>query len=102
MKSHITKNQNPTPQDDKELLSTLIDFMGQVDGGINNEDFQELKKQMMESGITTEGLFSLLGNNFAEALISRQIVDVKISFKCSQILSFTGKNIAVTKDGIKL
>ena len=78
MKSHITENQNPTPQDDKELLSTLIDFMGQVDGGIDNEDFQELKKQMMESGITTEGLFSLLGNNFAEALISRQIVDVKI------------------------
>lgn len=78
MKSHIMENQNPIPQDDKELLSTLIDFMGQVDGGIDNEDFQELKKQMMESGITTEGLFSLLGNNFAEALISRQIVDVKM------------------------
>ena len=78
MKSHITENQNPTPQDDKELLSSLIDFMGQVDGGIDNEDFQELKKQMMESGITTEGLFSLLGNNFAEVLISRQIVDVKL------------------------
>lgn len=78
MKAHITENQNPTPQDDKELLSALIDFMGQVDGGIDNEDFQELKKQMMESGITTEGLLSLLGDNFAEALISRQIVDVKL------------------------
>ena len=79
MKAHIVENQNPTPpQNDKELLSSLIDFMGQVDGGIDNDDFKELKEQIMNSGITTEGLFSLLGNNFAEAIISRQIVDVKM------------------------
>jgi dUTP pyrophosphatase len=75
MKAHIA---NPQPADDRELLSSLIDFMGQVDGGIDNEDFQELKKQMMNSGMKTEDLFTLLGNNFAEALISRQIVDVKM------------------------
>lgn len=76
MKAHIATPQPPA--DDKELLSSLIDFMGQVDGGIDNEDFQELKKQMMDSGMRTEDLFNLLGNNFAEALISRQIIDVKI------------------------
>lgn len=79
MKAHIIENQNPaSPQNDRELLSSLIDFMGQVDGGINNEDFQELKGQMMNSGMSSTDLFNLLGNNFAEALISRQIIDVKL------------------------
>ena len=79
MKAHIVENQNPTPpQNDKELLSSLIDFVGQVDGGIDNDDFKELKEQIMGSGITTEGFFSLLGDNFAEAIIQRQIVDVQL------------------------
>lgn len=73
-----TVNNTPQTTEDKEVLSSLIDFMGQIDGGIDNEDFQELKKQMMNSGMSTEDLFSLLGDNFVEALISRQIVDVQI------------------------
>lgn len=77
MNAHIVENKTPQ-QDDKEILSSLIDFMGQIDGGINNEDFQELKKQMMGSGMSSTDLFTLLGDNFAEALISRQIIDVKI------------------------
>ena len=76
MKAHIATPQSP--QNDKELLSSLIDFMGQIDGGIDNEEFQALKTQMMNSGMSTEDLFALLGNNFTEALISRQIIDVKI------------------------
>ena len=73
-----TVNDTPQTTEDKEVLSSLIDFMGQIDGGIDNEDFQELKKQMMNSGMSTEDLFNLLGDNFVEALISRQIVDVQI------------------------
>lgn len=73
-----TVNDVPQKTEDKEVLSSLIDFMGQIDGGIDNEDFQELKKQMMDSGMSTEDLFNLLGDNFVEALISRQIVDVQI------------------------
>ena len=76
MKAHPIENQNTT--DDKETLSALIDLMGQIDGGIDNEEFQELKTQMMSSGMSTEDLISLLGDNFAETIISRPIVDVKI------------------------
>lgn len=76
MKAHPIENQNTT--DDKETLSALIDLMGQIDGGIDNEEFQELKTQMMNSGMSTEDLIGLLGNNFVETIISRQIIDVKI------------------------
>jgi dUTP pyrophosphatase len=81
MDAHVIENKNPsTPQNDndKETLSALIDLMGQIDGGIENEDFKELKEVMMNSGMTTEGLISLLGNNFAEAIISRPIINVGI------------------------
>jgi dUTP pyrophosphatase len=79
MKAIPIENQNPpTPQDDKETLGALIDLMGQLDGGIENEDFKELKEVMMNSGITTEGLISLLGDNFAEAIIRRPIIDVMV------------------------
>ena len=77
MKAHIAETPTP-PQDDKELLSSLIDFMGQVDGGIDNKEFQELKNIMMNSGMSTADLFTLLGDNFAETLLSRQIIDVQL------------------------
>ena len=77
MKAHIPENLTP-PVDDRETLSAMIDFMGQIDGGIDNEDFKALKEQMMNSGMRTEDLFTLLGNNFAETLLSRQIVDVRL------------------------
>ena len=68
----------PQPADDKETLSQLIDLMGKIDGGMNSEEFETLKQQMMNSGMTTEDLFNILGNNFAEAIIKRPIVDVPI------------------------
>lgn len=77
MKAHIPENLTP-PVDDRETLSAMIDFMGQIDGGIDNEDFKALKEQMMNSGMRTEDLFTLLGNNFAETLLSRQIIDVRL------------------------
>ena len=76
MEAHPIENQNIA--NDKETLSALIDLMGQLDGGIDNEEFQELKAQMMESGMSTEDLIGLLGNNFAETILNRPIVDVQI------------------------
>jgi dUTP pyrophosphatase len=76
MKAHPIENKNTT--DDKETLSTLVDLMGQIDGGIDDEEFQEFKDGIMSSGITTEGLMALLGNNFSEAILNRPIVDVQI------------------------
>jgi dUTP pyrophosphatase len=74
MNAHIIENSSQ----DKETLSSLVDLIGHIDGGVNNEDFQELKNQIMESGITAEGFLSLLGNSFTETMISRPIIDVKI------------------------
>ena len=76
MKAQPIENQNTA--DDKETLGALIDLMGQLDGGIDSEEFQELKAQMMESGMSTEDLIGLLGNNFAETILNRPIVDVQI------------------------
>lgn len=76
MKAHPIENKNTT--DDKETLGALVDLMGQIDGGIDDEEFQEFKDEIMSSGITTEGLMALLGNNFSEAILSRPIVDVQI------------------------
>lgn len=77
MKAHIVENPTP-PVDDRETLSAMIDFMGQIDGGIDNEDFKALKEQMMNSGMSTADLFTLMGDNFAETLLSRQIIDVRL------------------------
>lgn len=63
---------------DKELLSSLIDLMGNIETDIDPEDFAEIKKQMLNSGMSTEDLFNLLGDNLAEIALKRQIVDVKI------------------------
>ena len=76
MKAHPIENKNTT--DDKETLGALVDLMGQIDGGIDDEEFQEFKDEIMSSGITTEGLMALLGNNFSEAILNRPIVDVQI------------------------
>ena len=65
-----------TKKEDQELLSTLIDFMGSIENANDTSEFQEVKKQMLESGMTTEDLFTLLGNNFAETLANRRIIDV--------------------------
>ena len=63
---------------DKELLSSLIDLMGNIETDIDPEDFAEIKKQMLNSGMSTEDLFNLLGDNLAEIALKRQIVDVKL------------------------
>lgn len=76
MKAHPIENKNTA--DDKETLSALIDLMGQIDGGIDNEEFKELKTQMMESEMSTEDLISLLGDSFVETVISRPIINVGI------------------------
>jgi dUTP pyrophosphatase len=76
MKAHPIENKNTA--DDKETLGALIDLMGQIDGGIDNEEFKELKTQMMESGMSTEDLISLLGDGFAETVLSRPIINVGI------------------------
>lgn len=62
--------------EDKELLSSLIDLMGSIENAGDTSEFQAVKKQMLDSGMTTEDLFTLLGDNFAETLANRHIIDV--------------------------
>ena len=74
MNARIIDSENNAQ--DKETLGALIDLMGKIDGGVNQEDFEALKKDMLDSGMTTEDLFNLLGNEFVEAVAHRQIIDV--------------------------
>jgi dUTP pyrophosphatase len=80
MNAHIIENTKTEKfeNSDKENLNSLLDLMGKVDGGINQEEFQEIKEQILDSGITTEGMLSLLGNSVAEVITSRPIADVAI------------------------
>jgi dUTP pyrophosphatase len=64
--------------DNKELLSSLLDLMGNLDGGSDQPDFQETKQQIMDSGITPEGLFELMGNNLAGVVARREVYPVHI------------------------
>lgn len=72
----VDENKPLTAEEqDKQTLGALIDLMGKIDGGINDEEFADLKANMMEH-LTTEDLMELLGNEFVEAVAHRQIVDV--------------------------
>lgn len=64
------------PKDDKELLASLVDLMGAIDGGDNSEEFQNIKEEILESGITTEQMLALFGEEFSGMLVNRQIFDV--------------------------
>jgi dUTP pyrophosphatase len=74
-------NAHPIERNDdseKELMSSLLDLMGNIDGGANDPEFQEVKQQMMNSGMGVEGLFNLLGMNLTETLTNRQVFPVDI------------------------
>jgi hypothetical protein len=68
----------PIEPNDKEKLSNLIDIMGLVDGGINEEEFFEIKDQMMNSGITSEGLMNLFETDLLKNLLQRPAIPTKI------------------------
>lgn len=84
MNAHVIENSSTSRE--QELLEALIDFMGNIDGGADREDFQEVKKQMLNSGMTPEDLVGLLGDNFLETVISRTLVNVSV-----QLLTDTAK-----------
>ena len=63
---------------DKKLLGSMLDFIGKLDNSADSEDFLQIKQDMLDSGMTTEDFFALLGDNFTEALLSRQIIDVRV------------------------
>lgn len=80
MNARIIEGQENT-SNDKELLSNVLDFMGKLEQGdpnFDSQEFESLKQQMLDSGMSTEDLFNILGDNFAEAVIKRSIVDVPI------------------------
>lgn len=68
----------PIEPNDKEKLSNLIDIMGLVDGGINEEEFFEIKDQMMNSGMTSEGLMNLFETDLLKNLLQRPAIPTKI------------------------
>lgn len=75
MKAHPIENPN---LNEKEQLSNLIDLMGMLDGGINEQEFFEIKDQMMNSGITPEGLVSLFETDLLKNLLQRPAIPTKI------------------------
>lgn len=75
MKAHPIENSNVN---DKEQLSNLIDIMGLLDGGINQEEFSEIKKQMMNSGMSSANLLDLFETDLLKNLISRPQIPVQI------------------------
>lgn len=76
MKAHPIENQNAI--NDKETLEALVNFMGALDGGVNNPEFKATKKEIMESGISSEQLWELMTSNAAEEILGREIIDVKV------------------------
>lgn len=74
MKAHPIEK----PVNDKEQLSNLIDIMGLLDGGINQEEFLSVKEQMMNSGMSSENLMDLFETDLLKNLIQRPQIPVKI------------------------
>lgn len=77
MKAHPIENQNEQSSE-KEQLSQLIDLIGLFDGGIDQADFLETKEEMMNSGMTSDGLLSLFENDLLKNLLNRPELPVKI------------------------
>lgn len=77
MNAHPIDNKD-AQINDKEQLSNLIDIMGLLDGGINQEEFLAVKDEMMESGITSEGLLGLFETDILKNLLNRPQIPVQI------------------------
>lgn len=70
MNAHISEKQNN--------MSQLIDAMGKIDGSYGTEDFNEVKQDMLNSGMDMEGLLELIGNAFPGIVLQRDVIDVSI------------------------
>lgn len=64
--------------EERKTLESLINFMGAFDGGADSEEFKEVKKALLESGITSDQLWSLMMSNAADEIIGRETIDVQI------------------------
>ena len=62
--------------EDNKLLSSMIDLMGKVDGGFDDEEFASIKEEMMKSGLTPEALMTLFNENLFNTINGRPPVDV--------------------------
>ena len=82
MKARIIDNNNinnlPKEKTEKEALEALVNFMGAFDGGKNDLEFQAVKKEIMESGITSDQLWELMTSNAIEEITGRQFINVSI------------------------
>jgi len=88
MNARIIEGQEQ-PTNDNKLLENIINLMGKIEQGapgFDEKEFEELKSQMLASGMSVEDLFNLLGDNFVEAVANRTIVDMPI-----QLLTPTAK-----------
>lgn len=70
-------------EEDKKDLEAMLTFFGQFYDG---EDFENIKKEILDSGIGFDGFQQLIENNFLELAIKRQILDTPI-----QLLTDTAK-----------
>lgn len=64
--------------DEKEKLETLLNMMGTIDGGCDSPEFQAMKEDIMNSGISYEDLSTMFSENLMGAMSSRPEVDVNI------------------------
>ena len=73
----VDENAPKTPEEqDKENLEAMLNFIGKLDSGITQDDFLSVKQAILNSGMTTEDFFALMGDNLAETVLHREIVDV--------------------------
>lgn len=60
-----------TPKDDKEELEKILNLIGSLDGQNNSEEFQAVKEQMLSSGMSSNDLLGLFGENLTDFMFSR-------------------------------
>jgi dUTP pyrophosphatase len=75
MDAHVVENQD---MNEKQTLEALVNFLGAFDGGDKNPEFAGFKKEVMESGISSEQLWNLMTSNAAEEILGREIINVQI------------------------
>lgn len=77
--------ENKNPAFDEQTLDQLVGLLGKL-GGLSEEELALEKKALMESGIGTQDLMSILGDNLIDQFGPRQIMNVPI-----QLLTDTAK-----------
>lgn len=76
MNAHLI-DMKRTPEE-RQKLETLLNLMGTIDGGGDSPEFQAMKEDIMNSGISYEDLSDMFSENLMGAMSGRPEIDVDI------------------------